>query len=203
MKKSIPHWSGFRAKQLQDNLAFHTNKGAHLLVCPLCVMPLKESHIDLLPFELNHKRSCYPSLVCMFRSQKGCRGKNPFYLQWATQFMGYYYGFRHNFWDFNSAPSPSFISFNNSFTDLSNLTVLDSKPGIGGIETNRMQPSLSSSFHGSRRDTNRLCCNQGHDRRKQRRLWEPREGSPHADWCRKDTWLKHKSIRCNSGKGNS
>lgn len=71
----------------------------------------------------------------MFRSQKVCKWKNPFYLQWATPFMGYYYGFLHNFWDFNSAPSPSFISFNNSFTYFSNLTVPGPKPGIGGIET--------------------------------------------------------------------
>lgn len=57
MKESIPHWSSFRVKKLQDNQAFHTDKSDRLLACPLCVMLLKESCIDLLPLGLHHKMS--------------------------------------------------------------------------------------------------------------------------------------------------
>lgn len=74
MKESISHWSSFRVKQLEDNQAFHTVKSDCLLACPLCVMLLKESCIDLLPFASQNVPSGYPSLICS-GPRKGAGGK--------------------------------------------------------------------------------------------------------------------------------
>lgn len=100
MKESISHWSSFRVKQLEDNQAFHTVKSDCLLACPLCVMLLKESCIDLLPFASQNVPSGYPSLICS-GPRKGAGGKKS---SWTTPFMGYYYEFLLNFFRLQFCP---------------------------------------------------------------------------------------------------
>ena len=127
MKENISHWSSFRVKKLKDNQAFHTVKSDCLLTCSLCVMLLKESCIDLLPFISQDVPSGYPSLICS-GPRKGAGGKNP---PEQLHSWNITMGFFSISSDFNSVPLPSFIPCSH----FSKFFVPGPKQGARGTET--------------------------------------------------------------------